>query len=256
MTKEPSPRPKRFRQPWHRLLFAFGVIIGLAVWGMYFYDGYHHRSVARSLESRGNTVTLTHRKTISLPKRPGLPGTPLTEISTLHPLVESTGLGNIVRRIHRVTIRSSDPRNLKLSLSQVSSLGKIHSLSFYETGVTEQALTVVLNRIFVEHLYIASEKLSRRRMPWLNHEGLKWLCVARTQFSDPAIDDLPQSLEYFDATRTRISDQGLSKFKRLRHLKTLKLRRTPTSQEAINDLKSDMTGCEIQWQPLETGLRG
>ena len=104
---------------------------------MYFHDGYHHRSVARSLESRGNTVTHTHRKTISLPKRPGLPGTPLTEISTLHPLVESTGLGNIVRRIHRVTIRSSDPRNLKLSLSQVSSLGKIHSLSFYETGVTE-----------------------------------------------------------------------------------------------------------------------
>ncbi len=74
MTKEPSPRPKRFRQPGHRLLFAFGVIISLAVWGMYFHDGYHHRSVARSLESRGNTVTHTHRKTISLPKRPGVNG--------------------------------------------------------------------------------------------------------------------------------------------------------------------------------------
>lgn len=256
VNEEHHPRSKRFWKSWHRLLFIFGVIMGVGACGKYGYDGYQHRNVAGSLESRGNIVVFTHRETIRLPRRPGLPGIPLKEVSTLPPIVESTGLGYFVRRIHRVTIRSSDPHNLELSLSQLSSLGQLNSLSFYDTGVTKQALAALLSHTRVEHLYVASEKLSRRRMPWLNHDGLKWLCVARTQFSDPAIDDLPQSLEHFDATRTRISDQGLSKFKRLRHLKKLVLRRTPTSPKAVNDLRSEMPWCEIRWESLEIGHRG
>jgi hypothetical protein len=77
-------------------------------------------------------------------------------------------------------------------------------------------------------------------MPHLNQPGLTWLCLAHTQFSDPAIQDLPASLEYFNATRTRITDRGLSGFVRLKHLKELKLRRTPTSEEAVEQLRGEM----------------
>ncbi len=239
-----------FRARWYHLLLAIGIACCLVGWVTYFYNGYHHRCIARSLESRGHTVTFSHHKTVTLATAPNAMGTPVMEVSTLHPLIEQAGLSMAFRRIEAVTIRASDPQNLNVSLSEVASLGVVRSLSFYDTGVTEQDIESLLHAVQVESLYLCGEPIGRDRMPWLNHDSLKWLCVARTQFSNPAIDDLPESLEYFDATRTRISDQGLPKLKRLRNLKTLKLLRTPTSQKAINDLKTDMPWCEIQWQPL------
>ncbi len=87
-------------------------------------------------------------------------------------------------------------------------------------------------------------------MKWLNHDGLIWLCLNRTQLSDPALNNLPDTLEYFDATRTRIDDDGLNSFVRLKNLKTLDIRRTPTSENAISSLRHRMPWCEIKWEPL------
>jgi len=96
----------------------------------------------------------------------------------------------------------------------------------------------------------SNAQLPRGRIPSLTSQKLTWLCVAQTQFSDPAIADLPASLIYFDATRTRISDRGLAGFVRLKRLKSLDLSRTPTSQAAIEVLRQDMPWCEVHWEPL------
>jgi hypothetical protein len=87
-------------------------------------------------------------------------------------------------------------------------------------------------------------------MPYLNQRGLTWLCLSHTQFSDAAIQDLPSSLEYFNATRTRISDRGLPGFLRLTQLQTLNLSRTPTSRQAIEELQAQMPWCKTKWERL------
>jgi hypothetical protein len=175
-------------------------------------------------------------------------GSRMEKRSTLPEFVETVGASNAFRRIERVTLR---PRSdLKSALSLVRELGDVESMSFYDTGVTESQISDTLNELHIRALYISSENLPRTNIPWLNHPGLTWLCVARTQFSNPAIDDLPTSLEYFDATRTRINDEGIDSFLRLKNLKTLILRRTPTSRAQIEKLKTKMPWCEIGWEPL------
>jgi hypothetical protein len=94
-------------------------------------------------------------------------------------------------------------------------------------------------------------QLPRTRIPALNQKCLIWLCVARTEFSNPAIEDLPDSLVYFDATRTRIDDQGLKDFLRLRNLRKLVLLRTPTTEAGIDRLKATMPWCDVAWEPLQ-----
>lgn len=243
---------ERRRFSWHRSLFALGLVGCLIWWATYVYTGYQHRAIAQSLESRGNNVTFTHYTTVTGAASPNARFTPIMEVSTLHPLIESTGLALLYRRIDSVTIRTSHPANLDRSLSELERLGSVSNLSFYSTGVTEQSLASLLSNIQVRKLYIPSESLSRRQMPCLNHEGLEWLCVSRTQFSNPAIDSLPVSLKYLDATRTRINDEGLAKFERLRNLEKLILRRTPTSQEAVDDLRTRMPWCRIDWHSLSS----
>ncbi|MEM9828312.1 MAG: hypothetical protein AAF958_17115, partial [Planctomycetota bacterium] len=63
---------------------------------------------------------------------------------------------------------------------------------------------------------------------------------------------LPSTLQYLDATRTRIHDDGLNGFVRLANLRTLKLNRTPTTKAAIERLRAKMPWCNIQWEPLVT----
>lgn len=88
-------------------------------------------------------------------------------------------------------------------------------------------------------------------MRWLSGTQLTSLHLARSEFSDSAIQDLPDTLEYLDLTRTRISDAGLMGFVRLKRLKKLLLLCTPTSAEGIEDLQSRMKSCDIRWEPLK-----
>jgi hypothetical protein len=175
-------------------------------------------------------------------------GTPIEERSTLPVFMERFGFATGVRRIEKITIRSRS--ELATALKLVKEIGEVDSISFYETGITQSQLSDTFDNVHVKKIYARGERLPRTSMQWLNHDGLNWLCLNRTQLSNPALKDLPDSLEYFDATRTRINDDGLNSFVRLANLKTLNLRRTPTSENAINALRQRMPWCEIKWEPL------
>lgn len=156
----------------------------------------------------------------------------------------------ILRRIERVTLRSPDQKVLADACAAIKSIRQFKTLSFYDTGISEAVLTDLLAHIRIQQLYLRSEVVGRGRLDWLNHDGLTWLSVSRTQFSNPAIDSLPMTLRLLDATRTRINDAGLEKFIRLTNLRRLNLRRTPTSQPAVEALRKKMPWCEIQWELL------
>ncbi|WP_397571062.1 hypothetical protein [Schlesneria sp. T3-172] len=154
------------------------------------------------------------------------------------------------RRIRDVTFRSPDPDKLVKAIQIVKQIGSLDSISSYETRISIHQVEDLLTGVRPSALYIPSEPLPRTRLPFLRNQTLQWLCVARTQFSNPAIQDLPDSLTYFDATRTRINDAGLSGFTRLKRLKTLILRRTPTTSAGIGRLQQQMPWCRISWEPL------
>lgn len=175
-------------------------------------------------------------------------GTSIEEKSTLPVFMERFGFASAVRRVEGVTIRSRS--ELPTALELVKEIGELDSISFYNTGVTQSQLADTFDSVHVRKIYARGEALPRTSMKWLNHDGLTWLCLNRTQLSNPALDDLPDSLEYFDATRTRINDDGLNSFVRLKNLKTLNLRRTPTSEIAINSLRQRMPWCKIKWESL------
>ena len=218
-------------------------------------EGRLHERVAVELQSLGCSSEFSHYELVKVPGAAGFLAalTGRTERqSTLPSLVEKLGLDPIVRRIRRVRLRTHDPKKLQSALLLLKDIDALESVSFCRSGVVdEKQLADLFDSVAVGSLYIHNEKLPRTRMSWLDNENLTWLCVARTQFSNPAIDDLPLSLTYFDATRTRINDEGLNGFVRLKNLKTLWLRRTPTTEEAIEALRRKMPWCAISWEPLE-----
>ncbi len=212
--------------------------------------GLQHQQTARSLELLGNTVRFSHIKTVQHPERKTVWGTPTTYESTLPPLFDACGVSLTVRRLESVSIRCKDDVRLDRSLALLEPIQRLKNLTFYDTPITTDKLKEVLFTVDVSALYLSSAKLPRGRLPVLNHAPLTWLCVSRTQFSNPAIADLPPALQYLDATRTRINDQGLAAFQRLRNLNTLNLCRTPTTEQAVIALRKDMPWCHIKWEPL------
>ena len=213
-------------------------------------EGIHHKDVAHSLEAFGNTVRFSHIRTVQHHDRKTSWGTPVTYESTLPPLLDSSGLSLAVRRLESVTIRSKDVARLDRSLSMLTSIPRLKHLSFYDTPLTTEKLNDVLSNTEVSSLYLRNAKLPRGRIPCLNHPTLKWLCVCHTQFSNPALADLTPTLTYLDLTRTRINDKGLPQLQRLRDLKQLNLRRTPTTVQAVDQLRDAMPWCRISWEAL------
>lgn len=162
--------------------------------------------------------------------------------------LERLGFATEQRRIKVIRIW---PRSgLATALKLVQEMGELDTIVFYRNDITASQLSDMFENVDVRSVYAESARLPRTGMEWLNHDGLRWLCLSRTQLSNPAIDNLPDTLEYFDATRTRINDDGLNSFVRLKNLKLLNLRRTPTSENAINALRQRMPWCEIEWESL------
>ncbi len=220
-----------------RFLLLAALIIGLMLaWlASRLNEGRRHQQIARELESLGCDVEFSQTTWIPMPLA----------------FVEELGLSNAVRRISHVKLRSSPHGTLDSAIALVKEIDALDSAEFFVTGVEERLLADLVASVAVRQLYIESATLPRTRMEWLNNDSITWLCVGRTQFSNPAIDDLPLSLTYLDATRTRINDEGLHSFVRLTSLKTLKLERTPTTGEAIEVLRRRMPWCEITWEPLK-----
>ena len=246
---EDHPRPAARRR---YLTFRFGlrglligvafVAIGCAVLASFLREGHRQRALAARLDAEWS-----HYEWVPVP---GAPGSRRAR-STLPRWVEAASLSPAFRRIQRVTLRGHTPTDCDRELSALAELGKVRTISVYGEGFGERELERLLTHVEVDQLYIESAQLSRGHLPCLSLQRLSWLCVARTQFSNPAIEDLPTSLTYLDATRTRITDEGLPAFIRLKKLRTLILCRTPTTAGAVERLRSQMPGCEISWELLQ-----
>lgn len=161
------------------------------------------------------------------------------------------GVEPVFQRMEAITFRQHSAKQLEALLQDIEPLDRIKILSIDSVPVSESHIERLLDSLEIETLAICNTSIGRRPMPCLRESRLTWLSFHRTQLSDVALDDLPETLTHFDATRTRITDDGLDKFVRLKSLKTLVLRRTPTSQAAIEKLQSEMPWCNIAWEPLK-----
>lgn len=252
MTRPSSGRTARWRRFRLRtLLIAIACLsLALAYLTHRIHEGTRQRQVARQLADLGCFVEFSHYELVPGPSHPN----PMVQVrrrqSTLPTWVEAAGLADAFRRIERVSLDRCPPENLDEAIELAGQLDHLPIVSSFRTKLTEQQVKSLLSSVPTTALYLESSELPRGRLPCLDQARLEWLSVARTQFSDPAIADLPATLEYFDATRTRISDDGLSGFGRLKRLKKLILRRTPTTAEAVERLRSEMPWCEIDWEPL------
>lgn len=242
-----TPKTRSWRIRWSlRVLFVFiGLIaIGMAWISYQMRMGHVHEDAAKKLRELGVSIDWKLVET-----------TPLSPNSyrvekKLPSWMERLGVGAMFQRLSRVQISDQSPEKVDLAVQQIVRLKQLPHFSSYNAPLTETQLETLLDHVQFESVYLQSMKLGRGPIPCFQNSNITWLLVARTQFSNPAIDDLPMSLEYFDATRTRISDEGLEKFVRLKNLQKLILRRTPTNKSAINDLRKKMPWCEIEWEEL------
>lgn len=100
-------------------------------------------------------------------------------------------------------------------------------------------------------LYYRREKLPQTSLPFLRQEGAVWVDVAQTDFSNTAITDLPRSTKYLNLMRTRVNDEGLAALSELKNLRSLNLRRTPVSREAVDRFKANNPKCSVIWTRLK-----
>ena len=257
MENEQTTQRRRFHFSLRSLLLGtYFIAVPLAWLAWQLVEGRQHHRIASDLLALGCSVQFSHREWVPVASRPSYSvatnaGTAVEERSTLPQLMETLGLSTALRRIDSVRLRPQNQKELASALILVKRLGDLDSVSFYDTGVTESQLASLLSDVDITKLYIEGETLPPTNMAWLNKDSLTWLCVSRTQFSNPAIEDLPLSLNYLDATRTRINDDGLDSFVRLQNLDTLILRRTPTTKEGVEALRARMPWCDIRWEPLK-----
>lgn len=243
--EEQSPKPRRLR-----LWPAFVVLLVLVLicLALPIYEGKRHQRIGKELTLIGCSVDYSHYDSVwgshSNMTYSGLYFSVYKDHSSLPEFIRSLS----VERITRVYIDES--KDLPIALSLLKQLREYNSLTFRGCGVTGSQLEEAIGKMQIESLSIAEAQLPTTNMPWLNKEGMTALNVNRTRFSNPAIDDLPYSLEWLNATRTRINDDGLDSFVRLKNMKELRLRRTPTSEEAIEKLRKKMPWCKIEWEPL------
>jgi len=247
--RNPQPRRRRFRISLRVLLILTALIAVLFGYlGRLVHEGRRHQVASKKLAELRCLVERSYFERQPVQKTPN--GTIMKSVSTLPKWIDGTFIEHSMRRITSVFITTDTP--IEDAIAILSELQSVPSISVQrDARIKTSDLKQLLSQVRVESLYISNAKLDRGHLEFLSQEGLTWLCVARTQFSDPAIEDLPLSLTYFDATRTRITDEGLSSFTRLTNLKTLKLYRTPTSHAAIDQLRKQMPWCDIGWEPLK-----
>lgn len=166
--------------------------------------------------------------------------------------MESAGIDLVFQRITIIQIHSSnDCAKLDEALGYLRKLGDPPIVCLSVTGLSAEQIETFFPKFdVVTSLSVPHASLTEGPLPFLNHRELTSLDVSHTRFSNPAIEDLPLSLEGFDGTRTRITDAGLASFVRLKNLKWLYLHRTPTTKAAIEQLRTKMPWCEIHWEPL------
>lgn len=247
---EEPPQPKR-RSLWRswslRTLFVFVALCAAALaWASYqLRVGQLHEEVCENVRELGGMVGTIRAEQVYLGPFP------IAITDKRQAWLKAMGAEDATTRTGRVVLHEYSRGNrLEKTIDELSRLEWFQHLSLYGCPMDQAQLTRLLENTQVDTLYLESMTVDRRGIPCLRDTKTRWLLLARTQFSDPGIDDLPITLEYFDATRTRISDEGLDKFVRLKNLQKLILRRTRTSEEGVERLRQKMPWCQISWEPL------
>lgn len=252
--------------PTERRWFRFGlrtllVIVSLAavllgILSSLLYQGRRHQRIAQELEALGAIVDMWEPYThfAGIQGLPGLgggkSGPPLNGFGkSLLPLwIDRIGLRLAFERIDRVEIHAGN--KLPEALELLKELGAANSVWMNDPAITCEQLSDTFRGVQVRQLSLYKLVLPPTRLSWLRKPELMWLDVAGPHFSNPAIDDLPESLDCFFAAETSIDDEGLSKFVRLKQLTMLDLSRTPTTESAIESLRDQMPWCTITWEKL------
>ncbi|PQO27077.1 hypothetical protein [Blastopirellula marina] len=254
---QPVPAKRSWRLRWSlRVLLVFiGLVaIGLGWISYQMRMGHLHEEVAEKLAERGWSVSwkLTQRQAVPTYASPSAATSQMAyvDVKRAPDWMVAIGAEPLFQRIKNVYFHKNARGKFDDFLREIERLDDIEGVSLDGIAVSEDQLEVLLDRFNLETLAVFESSIGRRPMPFLRDSQLKWLGFSRTHLSDNVLDNLPDSLEYLDATRTRITDEGLQKLVRLKNLKELRLRRTPTSQAAIEDLKKKMPWCQIFWAPL------
>lgn len=245
----PAPAAKRNRRVrWSlRVLLALVAVIAVGLgWVSYqMRVGYMHEETANFLQKHGGKVKWKRYERIQNPNRP-------SSVDREMPAwIRSIGADPMFWRIDEVFLFDEmSPEELDEAVDHVCRLDRIRYLNCDNSEITEAQLARIVEEVEMELLFAYSAPIGGGPMPWLRDTKLTHLKLSKTKFSDVAIDDLPLSLEKLSAHNTQITDQGLEKLVRLTNLKKLILRRTPTSREAIDELRAKMSWCDIEWAPM------
>ena len=248
-SESPAPPAKRsWRVRWSlRALIALIAFIAAGLgWVSYqMRVGYMHEEAAKFLLEHGGKVKW---KRFVRRKNPNRASSVEKEIPTW---ISTLGADPMYWRIDEVFLFDEmSPEELVEAIDHISRLGSVRFFNCDNSEITEAQLVRVVKNVELELLSAYSAPIGGGPMPWLRDTKLTYLKLSRTQFSDEAIDDLPLSLTKLGAHNTQITDEGLGKFVRLTNLKNLVIWKTPTSREAIEELRKKMPWCDIDWQPL------
>lgn len=165
------------------------------------------------------------------------------------PWMRETGMEPIWQRINSITLDydNMSEEQLDVATREIARLGYLEELVLAGFRLPEEHMARMIGPLRLDVLFASNAEISTGRLPWLRNTGLERLDLSYTQFSNPAIDDLPSTLVQLDLSATKIDDDGLIKFVRLSNLERLGLIDTPTSEEAIESLRKQMPWCEIDW---------
>lgn len=237
---------------WMRVTFVLLAVYGVGALLYQMSIGVRHRRVALQLQSMGALVESSHYRYVEAPSQPAAArGIVMVPQSTLG-YFDFPPLSYAARRIQRINVRPSKIHDFDAFARLLQELSSVNQISIYEPGLTAEQLEQIASKLKIQSLFVEGVKLPRSSLPFLKNQQLQFLYLGRSQFSNPAIVDLPLTLEHFDAIRTRISDEGLPQFVRLKNLKVLILSRIPCTAEGIENLREQMPWCRIAWEPLKT----
>ena len=165
--------------------------------------------------------------------------------------MEMTSSGPVFQRLKSIRLTGSmHPDIQRKVIDQVARLDGQVPISIDMPHIHQDLMEEIFTKTKVHAFDGRFAKLRPKTMPYLKDSGLAELCLCHTWFSDAAVYDLPNTLESLDLERTAVTDAALPEFQRLHRLNYLNLKRTPTSQAAIENLRAAMPECQIEWEPL------
>ncbi|PQO44786.1 hypothetical protein [Blastopirellula marina] len=281
-TPKSEPTKPAFSEQSFRLRWSLRVLLGvitlacvLFAWGSYQYHlGKVHQDVGQRLESLFEAkqaedeywtgyvdVKWTLRKTKPIPvvlsghasqgarptRRPDAP----IVLADVPNWMKWSGSSLALERIRSILIVSSDSAELlDETVEQIKRLDQIESLEIQSVPITAAQLSQILSHVEIKSLQARWIPESLETIPGMRNSSLERLNLSHTRFSDSATADLPATLIDLNLERTAVTDAAFDQFVRLKKLKGLNLKRTPTSQAGIEALRAKMPWCTIEWEAL------